>query len=339
MEESSKKKFYKKPWFYIVIAAAVAAIGIPLWYFQIKVPHDNAVQAYKTAFASYTDAVSSYKTEETAFQTAAKAVAEKNSEFESEISKASQVLQENTQVLVESTIKDLTVAISTAKNDEVTVPELADADTAQTENADISKLSTKDITAAAEAIKTSTGNVNSSTETVKAETEKISTPPDYSSDTKKLQDCSTALQNSAKQLAQITNPTSDFIIQRIGNLPDISGIAAVTEEHDPNNMLNKQGGYTACVYFLSSAIDQSTVYGADVIEKGTQGGGAVEVFATSDEAKARETYLAGFDSAGALNSGSHAVYGTCLIRTSNSLSATQQKALEAEVYNKLIELQ
>ena len=115
---------------------------------------------------------------------------------------------------------------------------------------------------------------------------------------------------------------------------------AVSEEHDPNGQLNKQGGYIGCIYFTDSQVNRSELYIEDgkdnVIDVGTDGGGAIEIFATAEEAKVRDTYLAGFDGMGAFSSGSHYVEGTCIIRTSNYLSGTQQKDLTSKITEALI---
>ena len=76
----------------------------------------------------------------------------------------------------------------------------------------------------------------------------------------------------------------------------------------------------------------------DIIEAGTDGGGSVEVYKTAEEAKKREEYLAGFD--GTITaSGSHEVVGTCIVRTSDSLTATQQKELEAAIIEALTKIE
>ncbi len=53
----------------------------------------------------------------------------------------------------------------------------------------------------------------------------------------------------------------------------------------------------------------------------------------------RDSYLASFDGAGMLNSGSHKVLGTIVIRTSTKLTATQQNEFTNNITNKLLELQ
>ncbi|MBR2741996.1 MAG: hypothetical protein IKD89_00210 [Clostridia bacterium] len=119
-------------------------------------------------------------------------------------------------------------------------------------------------------------------------------------------------------------------------MPNINGIAAATEDHDPNGNLHKQGGYTAQVYFSSPLVDH-TYLDNDIIEAGTTGGGSVEVYSTAEEAISREMYLATFDGT-VFASGSHKVIGTCLIRTSDSLTATQQKEMEANIVEALTKL-
>ncbi len=111
----------------------------------------------------------------------------------------------------------------------------------------------------------------------------------------------------------------------------------MTESNDPNGNLNKQGGYTASIYFTDNQVTEA-VEGADIVDKGTDAGGNIEVYKTSDEAKSRNAYLSAFDGQGILNPGSHYVYGTVVIRTSRHLTASQQTALTEKIYNKLIEL-
>ena len=126
----------------------------------------------------------------------------------------------------------------------------------------------------------------------------------------------TAYQNSVKQLAQITNPKYTFIEERLKEVDTIQEVQHATEEHDPNGLLNKQGGYTASIYFSDSQVTEP-VYGTDIVDKGTEAGGCIEVYKTKDEAEKRNTYISAFDG-GQLNPGSHYVYGTIVIRTFNA---------------------
>ena len=190
--------------------------------------------------------------------------------------------------------------------------------------------------AAARQAKRAVPEMPEKTEEINAETQKLTQPLDYSAVAAAVQDAQKALEASILLMKQVTNPPEDFIVERLEGLASIDGVQAVTEDHDPNGNLNKQGGYTAAVYFASPLIDPATVYGEDIVDKGTEGGGCVEVYATVEDAEARNTYLSAFDSSGLLNSGSHTVLGTIVIRTSDKLTASQQKDLEQEIWNALL---
>ena len=155
---------------------------------------------------------------------------------------------------------------------------------------------------------------------------------DYTEYLAKLEDETNKLSDSIEKYKKFVKPTSEYIISKLATVDEIVNSAAVTEDHDPNGQLNKAGGYTATVYFESSNVNQSTIYTEDksLIGKGTQAGGAIEVYANEEDAHKREEYLAAFDG-GILSSGSHRVVGTTLIRTSDKLTASQQKALEGKI--------
>lgn len=153
---------------------------------------------------------------------------------------------------------------------------------------------------------------------------------DYSVVLEKLDMAYANLDKSIRQFALVNVPAESYIIQCLGKVENVIDISAVTEDNDPNGNLNKAGGYTAQVFFSSDLIIQGSVYGTTVIDKGTDCGGSIEVYETVEDAKKREEYLAGFDG-GLFASGSHEVVGTCLIRTSNELTASQQKKMEADI--------
>ena len=144
-----------------------------------------------------------------------------------------------------------------------------------------------------------------------------------------------ALSESISLFALVNNPSEEYIIACLKNVPGVTGIACVTEDNDPNGKLNKDGGYTATVYFGHENISK-TVYDANrVIDIGTDGGGALEVYRTVEDAEARKTYLSSFDGT-IFDSGSHTVLGTILIRTSYKMTATQQDELEAAILAALL---
>ena len=131
-------------------------------------------------------------------------------------------------------------------------------------------------------------------------------------------------------------PTEAFVIERLSSVEDISSIAAATEDHDPNGNLGKQGGYTAQVFFSTPLVNPSyaNLSDYDLIEIGTIAGGSIEVYETVADAEKRNNYLASFDGS-AFASGSHTVLGTMVVRTSNELTASNQKKLAAEIVEAL----
>ena len=88
-------------------------------------------------------------------------------------------------------------------------------------------------------------------------------------------------------------------------------------------ILGKEGSYISCVYFTITKINSNEVPGDTIVEKGTDAGGAVEIYATLREAEERCEYLAGFDGT-VLYSGSNAIVGTMAIRTSYILTNEEQ---------------
>ena len=76
----------------------------------------------------------------------------------------------------------------------------------------------------------------------------------------------------------------------------------------------------------------------DVVMIGTAGGGAVEVFATEEEAKNRAEYIAFFDGS-VMEAGPCLVEGTCVIRASRHLEAEDQQKLLREVRDALLSVE
>ena len=125
-------------------------------------------------------------------------------------------------------------------------------------------------------------------------------------------------------------PSESYVIECLKRVENIVDVSAVTEDNDPNGNLNKAGGYTAQVYFSSNLINQDDVYGTSLIEKGTDAGGSIEVYSAVEDAEKRNKYLTSFDG-GIFASGSHTVIGTVIVRTSDELTASQQKAMEQDI--------
>lgn len=160
----------------------------------------------------------------------------------------------------------------------------------------------------------------------------------FTEEIESLQNAETALSESIEKYKLVDNPSEAFVIERLRGVEGVGEISAVTEDNDPNGHLNKAGGYTATVYFSSPWVNQNNVYGSTVIDKGTDGGGAIEVYANEGDAYERDSYLGAFDGPSLIRAGSHTVVGTVIVRTSDKLTATQQKKLEAAIIEALTKL-
>lgn len=172
-------------------------------------------------------------------------------------------------------------------------------------------------------------------EEINAATEELK-KTSYKEQLQSLKDSTKALSDSIKKYELVNAPEESYVVKCLKSVKDIDGVAAVTEDHDPNGNLHKPGGYTAQVYFSSPLADHSYLDN-DIIEAGTDGGGSVEVYKTVEEATKRDEYLATFDGT-VTASGSHKVVGTCIVRTSDSLTATQQNELEDSIIEALTKL-
>ena len=179
------------------------------------------------------------------------------------------------------------------------------------------------------------------TDEINAAAKQIKTMGNYTAKLDSLSSAKTELEKSIAQFKQVTNPAETFVIGRLIGLENITGVEAVTEGNDPNGSLNKAGGYTAAVFFSSNLVDQSQLYLSGqytpIIDAGCDGGGAVEVFKTTEDAEKRNEYLAGFDGS-ILASGSHTVIGTCVVRTSNLMTASQQQTQQQAIIDSLTRL-
>ena len=225
----------------------------------------------------------------------------KNAELDNAISAAEALILEMEPALDEALIPVLETAVSEAKAEKQSIPEMP-----ETENEIISVYD-------------------------------VLNGIDYSDVLSNLSEKQSALERSIKQYALVNAPTESYIIKCLTKIPNVIDISAVTEDNDPNGHLNKAGGYTAQVYFSSDLINQDEIAGSTVIEKGTDCGGSIDVYSTVEDANSRNDYLASFDG-GIFASGSHIVVGTVLVRTSDELTASKQKEMEANIIAVLTEI-
>ena len=179
----------------------------------------------------------------------------------------------------------------------------------------------------------------SNKEEIKKANNKLKKKSDKSEIIQSLETSIQDMKDSIAQRKQVTNPSEAFVLDRLNGIPNVSGQLAVTEENDINGMLHKDGGYTAAIFFTSDLVDTVSNYigDGDALEKGTDGGGCVEVYKTEEDAEKRNTYLSAFDGT-ALRPGSHKVVGTVIVRISDYLTATQQNEMTTNIISSLTTL-
>ena len=284
---------------------------------------NEAVNAYNAEMVIYNESIAHYNT-------AVQEIAALNQELRVAVDAAQEVLNKGEAPFDEATIAALKDAMTVALNAKVVVPE---------ELAPYSEL-TVDEKAKKENLEELTIQALAGIEAMKAFTAPdVPGIPDYTEEIKILADAQLAYEDSVRGLKQITAPADAFVMERLRRVDTITAMDAVTEDHDPNGRLNKQGGYIGCIYFKDTQVDWAKLYisaGKDnVIDVGCDGGGAIEIFKTVEEAQARDAYLGGFDGT-AFASGSHYVFGTIIVRTSDELSGTKQLELTEKIVQALV---
>lgn len=126
---------------------------------------------------------------------------------------------------------------------------------------------------------------------------------------------------------------ANYVVSRLAQVEHVQEPTAVTEDHDPNGGLSKPEGYIAAVYFSCNLVEKE-VKGDDVIDRGTDGGGCVEVYRNEADAKKRDDYLGTAGNFLGL-AGSHTVSGVYVVRTSRHLTKSQQSRLEKAIIEAL----
>ena len=291
---------------------------------------NKALEAANAAVEIYnTEAETSNETT-APYNHAVPAIADSNKELEDVVSAAQDVINKGEEPFDEETLNGLKDAMSVALDSKIAVPEQLPAYDAVTVD---EKAKKNDLEAL-------TSQVQADTELMKEfKVPDIPEAPDYSKAIESVENAKLSYEDSIQGLKQITAPSDFFVIERLQKVETITKIEAVSEDHDPNGMLKKQGGYIGCIYFEDTQVDRNELYIEDgkdnVIDIGCDGGGAIEIFNSAKEAETRDTYLGSFDGTG-FASGSHYVYGTIIVRTSNELNGSQQLELTDKIVKELI---
>ena len=272
----------------------------------------------------YNSAVKEYNVKVSEYNESVQKVSEANKTLDDRLNSAQEIINKGEEPYKETTLTSLKDVLSKASSQRVDNPK--SIETYEELSVD-EKMNDDELEKIEKQAKDGVAKIN------KKEVPKLLSTPDYSNIIKNINKAEKKYQNSVKALKQVTAPEDKYVIQRLQTIKTIMGIQACTEEHDPNGKLHKSGGYIGCIYFLDKQVDRNELSiepGEDIVDVGTDGGGAIEIYANTDDANKRNDYLANFDGS-LLDSGSHSVIGTIVVRTSTELTATQQKKLEKKI--------
>lgn len=308
---------------YLIILVFIMALFTACGTKELREEVQTAIDAYNISVASYNEEIKPYNNAVAQIEAA-------NTTLQDTLNAAQDVINKEEQPYDMTTLEDLKTTMANASKAKINVPSTL-------EEVETMVIPEKVNKSSLESLKDQV--IKASEELATHVVPDIPTIPDYSTVISTVSNAKKNYEDSIQSLKQITAPTDDFVMERLQRIDTITAMEAVTEEHDPNGQLNKQGGYIGCIYFSDTQVDRSQLYIEDgkdnVIDIGTDGGGAIEIFSSPEEANVRNDYLASFDG-GMFASGSHYVEGTCLIRTSNYLNGTQQKELTSKITEALI---
>lgn len=319
-----------------IIVASVIVIGICIWIFAIKIPRNRAYQEYVSQIKEYNEGAQKYNEAAKGYNDKAKEVISVNDNLDQKIKSSQELIDCGETPYEGDKITALSNTVKEARNSKEATPELIEYKDMEQEDSALEQAGKSDIESATLGLKNALDKITGDITTIKTNTESLNIP-NYDLIIENLSVLSKELEDSYSIEKQITTPAEDWVITRLGRVPEIANIAPVTEDHDPNGNLNKAGGYTSTVYFGSTLLGTEGLTGSALIDKGTDAGGAIETYSTVEDAESRDSYLGALDG-GIFTSGSHMVLGTMVVRTSNDLKASQQQTLTNSIVNAMISL-
>ena len=324
----------KKRIIVVCMFSVLVVVGILLWFLMIKLPKDQAIAEYTAVVETYNTEVEKYNGIVGEYNTKIEEIICANSELDKAIWEAQTVLINGNVPYDEETVNKLNKAISNAQSKKCNVPSVLeevntiDGNTLLAENADAE--SSKEV------INNELAELSKSVADAESVNEHLEVP-DYSKVIAEISDSVEQVEKSYAVQKQITYPTQEFVVEKLGNVESVSVIACVTEDNDPNGYLGTEGGYTSQIFFSSPLLKTETISQNELLEIGTDAGGSIEIYATVEDAEARNEYLASFDGS-EYDTGKHIVLGTMVVRVSTNLTTTKQDSFSDELIEALIKL-
>ena len=317
----------------IVVVAAVA--GILGWYYGIKLPKEQSYSEYLASVNRYIDSTNEYNASINAYNDKAKEIISVNEAFDSVIKSAQDLIDSGDTPFEGEKITILNNTIKDARNIKLATPVIKEVVVVITANEELKSATKATIDAEKAKMDQTAAEYADKMSAIIAEADTLETP-DYSQYEELIAEQSKELEESFTIQKQITAPTEEWVIKRLGRVESIATIEAATEENDPNGELNKPGWYTAAIYFTTPIMGTQNLTGEAIIDKGMDAGGKVEVYRNAEEAESRNKYLGSLDGMAMVSPGYHEVLGTMVLRASQKMKASEQITFINEVREALI---
>lgn len=330
--DTEAKKKRSKSSIIIMLIGALVLISALLWFFFVKMPKDKAMSEYIAVVETYNAEVEIYNGLVDTYNTKVSGIDNANKKLDGVIADAQVVLEKDAIPYDQDTISRLSSAIADAESKKVDVPEdiekltVYDADTFLAENTDVenANILIEDELEKLTQLITDTESTN-----------KQLVIPNYDKQIAEVTDAKEQYENSCAVQNQITYPTQEFVLEKLQGVENIAVIACVSEDNDVNGKLGTEGGYTAQIFFSSPLLKTENITEDELLEIGTDAGGSIEIYATVEDAKARDEYLASFDGS-EYDTGKHTVLGTMIVRVSTNLTTTKQDVFSEAIIDALL---
>ena len=310
----------------IVVVALMAGI-VSLYFSYIKPEHECAIANYLKTVQEYTVALSSYDAKCEQFESV-------NARLENEITELQDVISYDDEPYDKDTIILANDAINQGKVAIQEVPVL-DFEREIKQVDDFFFLQINGIKEQDAIVKDRMEKLNKLTEEMIV--------PDYTEVITVIHTAQTNLENSIRQLEQVTDPTEAFVLGRIMEIKEKAGmvdVIALTEDTDTENLIGKSGWYTSKIIFRHKDVKH---HGLDsglknLAEIGNPAGGCIETYETVEDAERRDAELE--DMEGTVRSpGEHCVCGTIVVRVSEDMKTSTQKDLLEMIVDALLRLE
>lgn len=184
------------------------------------------VEAYNAAVAAYNDQVAQYNE-------AVGSIKDENKVLTVELGNAQAAVNGDGEPYDGATLVDLKNAMAGLESAKVEEPALLEEEPTVEINAEMSR---DELNRIKEEIAEKSAQLDEKT------IPEAPSKPDYANVLEELRNALQSYQTSVQSLNQITAPADEFVIERLQGVDTITKIEAVTEDHDPNGQLNKQGG-------------------------------------------------------------------------------------------------